>query len=678
MNKSGKGWLHPSRSRMLAAMASLCLLMPQVVTGYEIWRQHTSTLGLAERNINVLVDLMSGEVQRTLNAVDEIIDQTTLDISTHADRDAVETRRVMRERAMGVPAIFGLMVVDDKGMALASLHGFSPRHQSFADRVRREAQASGRPFHIGRLTPDPFDGTPVIPFARFRHDAQGEIDGLTIASMSARFFRELFAQIKSLPHATITLAQLDGTPLVQIPESDGSSLSPLPEFQPFAADAGLLYGGDKDGKRIVAYRTVRPFALRLTVAVDADELLAPWRSNSLRLILADLTISILLAFAMLQSWRGWRAEMTQDKTREEEELLLRMSRFALNNSADMVVWSDEQGAITFANLTAHQRLGYAPDAMVGLHVADIDPAFHAAMWPEKMDELRKARSLRFDSTLRDRNGAVIPVEVSVSLFSWANQDFACALIRDISERKKTEDTLAERTRRLEASNTELEEFAYVASHDLREPLRMVNAFIGLLERRYGPQLDDTGREYVAFARDGAQRMDRLILDLLEYSRVGAESRPLGVIDLTRSAEAARRDLSMSLQESGAILEMPDEFPMVWGDQGELTRLLVNLIGNAIKYHHPDRAPHIRIAVETGGGLATCRVEDNGIGISPQYFDRIFRIFQRLHGRESYDGTGIGLAVCKKIVERHGGRIWLASVPDQGTTFFFTLRLASEF
>jgi len=168
----------------------------------------------------------------------------------------------------------------------------------------------------------------------------------------------------------------------------------------------------------------------------------------------------------------------------------------------------------------------------------------------------------------------------------------------------------------------------------------------------------------------------LILDLLEYSRVGAESRPLAVIDLTHSAQAARHDLSMAIAERGAVLEMPEQLPMVWGDPGELTRLLVNLIGNSLKYRHPDRPSLIRLAVECADGMATCRVEDNGIGISPQYFDRIFRIFQRLHGRDLYEGTGIGLAVCKKIVERHGGRIWVSSAPDQGTTFFFTLRLAS--
>ncbi|MGE4281233.1 MAG: ATP-binding protein [Magnetospirillum sp.] len=673
----GNGWLHPSRSRILVGMAALCLLMPQVITGYEIWRQYDNTLTLAERNIDVLADLLYGEVQRALNAVDEIIDQTTLDISTHAERNPAEMRRYMRERALGVPAIFGLMAVDDKGHALASLHAFSPRHQAFADQIRAQAQASGRPFHIGAPTPDPFDGTMVVPFARFRHDAQGAIDGLTIASMSSQFFRELFLQVKSLPHATMTLALLDGTVLAQTPDSDRTSLASLPEFQRHAPDSDTLFGGPNvESDRIVTYRTLRPFPLRLTVAVGFSDLLGPWRSNALRLILADVTISALLGLAMVQSWRGWRKEMAQVQSRHEEEFSLSISRFALDNSADMVVFSDENGIITYANQTAHQCLDYPPNEMPGLHVADIDPAFDAAQWPEKTAELRKARGLRFDAKLRAKTGRSIPAEVTVSLFHWNNRDFACAIIRDMTERQQAEAMLAERSRRLEASNTELEQFAYVASHDLREPLRMVNAFVGLLERRYGEQLDKEGREYIGFARDGAQRMDRLILDLLEYSRVGAESRPLAVIDLTHSAQAARHDLSMAIAERGAVLEMPEQLPMVWGDPGELTRLLVNLIGNSLKYRHPDRPSLIRLAVECADGMATCRVEDNGIGISPQYFDRIFRIFQRLHGRDLYEGTGIGLAVCKKIVERHGGRIWVSSAPDQGTTFFFTLRLAS--
>jgi len=662
---------------MLAVMALLCLLTPQIVTGYEIWRQYANTRSLAERNLNVLADLLSGEVLRDLNAVDQVIDQTTLDISTHAERPAAEMRRVMRERAVGVEAIFSLMVVDAKGNALASLHGFSPRHQSFADRIRADAQSSGRPFHIGAPLPDPFDGTLVVPFARFRHNAHGEIDGLTIASMSVQFFRDHFLQIKSLPHAAMTLARMDGALLAQTPEADGANLAHLPEFQAHAPDSGLLLdGATRDSRRMVAYRTLRPFALRLTVAVDFDELLAAWRSNTLRLVLADLAISLLLGLAMRQWWRGWRREAVLEQARRDEEFSLSMSRFALNNSAEMVVFSDELGVITYANQSAHDTLGYAPDELVGLHVADIDPAFAPSQWPEKTNELRQAGTLRLDANLRHKSGRSVPAEVAISMFSWNGRDFACAIIRDTSERKQAEAMLAERTRRLEASNTELEQFAYVASHDLREPLRMVNAFVGLLERRYGEQLDAEGRDYINFARDGAQRMDRLILDLLEYSRVGVESRPLCVCDLTRSAEAARHDLSVAEAESGATLEMPPQFPMVWGDQGELTRLLVNLIGNALKYRHPERTPHITLAVETADGIATCRVEDNGIGISPQYFDRIFRIFQRLHGRDRYDGTGIGLAICKKIVERHGGRIWVASVPDQGTTFFFTLRLAS--
>ncbi|MCA1908664.1 MAG: PAS domain S-box protein [Magnetospirillum sp.] len=677
MNKQGNGWLPPVRSRMMGVIVALGLLVPQTVTSYEIWRQYETTCRLAERNVNILVDLLAGEIHHDLNAVDQVIDQTTLDISTHAERPAAEMRRFMRERSLGVPAIFGLMVVDAQGNALASLHGFSPRHQSFADRIRADAQASGRPFHIGAPLPDPFDGTLVVPFARFRHTAQGEIDGLTIASMSVQYFRDRFLQIKSLPHITLTLAHVDGTILAQTPENDGTSLATLPEFQPHAADSGLVFDDSSAGSsRMVAYRTLRPFALRLTVSVDFDELLGPWRSNALRLVLADLVITLLLILALRQWWRGWQREAARLQSQKDEELSLSMARFALSNSADMVVFSDEMGVITYANQSAHDILGYDPEGLVGLHVADIDPAFHPSQWPAKTDELRQAGTFRFEAELRGKHGDVIPAEVAVSLFHWNGRDFACAIIRDMAERKQAEAMLAERTRRLEASNTELEQFAYVASHDLREPLRMVNAFVGLLERRYGDQLDAEGRDYVTFARDGAQRMDRLILDLLEYSRVGAESRPLGVIDLTHSAEAARHDLSMAAAESGALLEMPVQWPMVWGDQGELTRLLVNLIGNALKYRHPDRTPKIRLAVETGDGIATIRVEDNGIGISPQYFDRIFRIFQRLHGRERYEGTGIGLAICKKIVERHGGRIWLASVPDQGTTFFFTLRLAT--
>ncbi|QQP88901.1 PAS domain S-box protein [Skermanella sp. TT6] len=239
------------------------------------------------------------------------------------------------------------------------------------------------------------------------------------------------------------------------------------------------------------------------------------------------------------------------------------------------------------------------------------------------------------------------------------------------------DRMARQAEELRRSNAELEQFAYVASHDLREPLRMVTSYLSLLQRRYEDRLDDDARDFIGFARDGATRMDRLILDLLDYSRVGRRSKAMAPIPVAEVIAAARHNLQVALAESAAILRVPPDLPVVPADDNELTRLFQNLIGNAVKYRSPGTVPEISIDWADEPGCWRFGVTDNGLGIAAEHFDRIFMVFQRLHGRGDYDGTGIGLAICRKIVEHHGGRIWVTSEPGRGSTFHFTLAKPAE-
>ncbi|WP_433475945.1 sensor histidine kinase [Spirillospora sp. CA-142024] len=234
--------------------------------------------------------------------------------------------------------------------------------------------------------------------------------------------------------------------------------------------------------------------------------------------------------------------------------------------------------------------------------------------------------------------------------------------------------LNEQTEELRRSNAELEQFAYVASHDLQEPLRKVASFCQMIERRYGDQLDERGRQYIAFAVDGAKRMQALINDLLSFSRVGRLSRPEESVDLNDVARRALDNLATLREETGAEVDVAD-LPEVSGDRTQFTQLFQNLIGNAIKFRREGVPPRVTIDVRGAGDEWEFRCADNGIGIEPRYADRIFLIFQRLHPRDEYTGTGIGLALCKKIVEYHGGRIWLDTGDSggaPGTTFHWTL------
>ena len=243
---------------------------------------------------------------------------------------------------------------------------------------------------------------------------------------------------------------------------------------------------------------------------------------------------------------------------------------------------------------------------------------------------------------------------------------------DVEDMRKANEALAR-------SNRELEQFAYVASHDLQEPLRMVSSYTQLLARRYQDKLDQDANDFIAYAVDGANRMQRLIQDLLTYSRVTTRGLAAAPMDAHEALGEAVRNLQAAIQQAGALVTN-EELPEVLGDRTQIAQVFQNLVGNGIKFHKPGQPPRVHISAQRCAeqpAMWTFTVRDNGIGIEHHHFERLFVIFQRLHGKKEYPGTGIGLALCKRIVERHGGTIWLESEPGEGTTFLFTLPGAAE-
>lgn len=242
---------------------------------------------------------------------------------------------------------------------------------------------------------------------------------------------------------------------------------------------------------------------------------------------------------------------------------------------------------------------------------------------------------------------------------------------EVAERKRAELERERLVADLARSNRELEQFAYVASHDLQEPIRMVSSYVGLLDRKYRGQLDEKADSYIHFAVDGAERMHKLIEGLLEYSRAVRREVRFRTVDMNAVFSNAVSNLSASIRETQAVVTK-DDLPAVFGDEVQLIQLLQNLIGNGIKYHKQGVPPVVRVSATRDGADRVFSVRDNGIGIDPRYFERIFQIFQRLHSRDEYPGTGIGLSICKRIVDRHHGRVWIESSPGDGSTFFFTI------
>jgi hypothetical protein len=282
-----------------------------------------------------------------------------------------------------------------------------------------------------------------------------------------------------------------------------------------------------------------------------------------------------------------------------------------------------------------------------------------------------------------------PPEAAIEI-EFAGQKYAIAAGRDqiLDFLLSTYETAVEQNRELRAagealehqkqelarSNAELQQFAYVASHDLQEPLRTISCFLKLLDDRYRGQLDKSGREFIAFAVDGAHRMSQLINDLLTYARVDSRGKPIVPTDAARAVNAALANLRVAIAESGAQVDC-GPLPAVKADEAQLIQLFQNLVANAVKFRRKDAPPRVAISAVRAGAECAFTVRDNGIGIDPAHFHMLFQIFKRLHTREEYPGTGIGLAVCKKIVERHGGRIWVESGPGQGAAFSFTLAAA---
>jgi PAS domain S-box-containing protein len=365
------------------------------------------------------------------------------------------------------------------------------------------------------------------------------------------------------------------------------------------------------------------------------------------------------------------------RKRAERDLRASEARFRSLTalSSDWYWEQDEQFRLTFMSSLLSERTGLDATSYIGRRRWD-QPALNLteADWDRHRAQLERHEpfsDFEMERTGPDGN----PVWLSISGEPVFDEDGHLrgyrGVGRDITERKRAQAVLRAAYDELARSNAELQQFAYVASHDLQEPLRMIGSYTQLLERRYIDKLDQDAREFMNFIVDGATRMKQLIEDLLAYSRVGTRGKELMPVPAQVALDKALLNLRATIESSGAAITH-DSLPEVTADDTQLVQLLQNLIGNAIKFRKKDEPPRIHVGVQDSGGEWRFCVADEGIGIETQYFERIFMVFHRLHTRDEYPGTGIGLAICKKVIDRHGGRIWLESAPGKGSKFYFTL------
>jgi PAS domain S-box-containing protein len=379
-----------------------------------------------------------------------------------------------------------------------------------------------------------------------------------------------------------------------------------------------------------------------------------------------------------QIYRLEKLEIQRKQAEKSLERLYHQNELILNAAGEGIFGLDIYGKHTFVNPAAAQMLGYTVNELIGRHSHTL---WHykksdGSSYPVEECPIYAAYKdgrvhHRDDEVFWRKDGTCFPVTyASTPIIEDGNIAGAVVTFRDITERKQAEEELKKLSDELARSNADLQQFAYTASHDLQEPIMVVAGFVNLLARRYKGKLDEKADEFIEYAIDGTKRMQVLIKDLLDYSRVGSTGRSFTPTDCLSALDKAVFNLQIVLKASGAVITH-DDLPTVMADSSQLIRLFQNLISNAIKFHGKE-APRIHISAKQKEDEWIFSFKDNGIGIDPKFSDQIFVMFQRLHTKKEYPGTGIGLATCKKIIERHGGRIWVESEPGKGSTFFFSI------
>jgi PAS domain S-box-containing protein len=362
---------------------------------------------------------------------------------------------------------------------------------------------------------------------------------------------------------------------------------------------------------------------------------------------------------------------SEAKQSARQQARLELFATALDLSSDAVFLVDrETMRFVDVNRRACELLGLERDELLQRepHVNSPDlgsldqlrAAYDAAIADSPNPQEHKIDMLRSD-------GTTVPCEVRRQAIRSEERWIIVATARDITEQRRAEAEIRRRVEELTRSNHELEQFAYITSHDLSEPLRMVASYTQLLERRYAAHFDQDAREFMGFIVGGAQRMKQLIDDLLTYSRAGRAGIALKELALDLALDDALANLAHAVRTTGATIER-EPLPTILADRSGMVQVFQNIVGNAIKFRHTERPPVVSVWCRDAGPDWMIAIEDNGIGIAPEYFERIFAVFQRLHPRQDYEGTGIGLAICKKVIERHKGQIIVDSTPGKGATF----------
>ena len=446
--------------------------------------------------------------------------------------------------------------------------------------------------------------------------------------------------------------------------------STIPAVRAVLGYEGICEGKDYRGVDVLAYVCKIPGTPWFMVAkVDRSEIFTELSYRTVVIVIFTLVFIILTGVAIAWIYHLRLINIYKKLFNSD----IRYRRLFETAKEGIIFLDADNGMIIDVNPFIIEMLGFSHDQFLGKHLWDLGFFRNVIENKDKFFELQEKEYIHYeDMPFETFDGRRIDVEFINNIYKVGSQKVVQCNIRNITERKHSEQKLKQTNIELERSNKELEQFAYIASHDLQEPLRMISSFTQLLAKKYNHELGKEADEFIHYIVDGANRMQHLIQDLLSFSRIINRGDSFSPADSRLAMEEAIANLHVSIKESGAIITY-DDLPVIMADYGQMVQVFQNLIGNAVKFHS-EESPRIHISATPEDGEWLFSVKDNGIGIEAQYFTRIFIIFQRLHTGAQYPGTGIGLAICNRIIHRHEGRIWVESEPGKGSVFYFTIKM----
>ena len=665
-------------------LLAFALLVLGGVIGMDLYSEHKSIDAREREQLSAQARVVDENLARELHATNLVLDSIRSDLPGLKARRDGNDQIIHRLQAMAqaMPEMRTLIILDSAGTVTASnREGLIGQNYSAREYFKIARQSNdpailhvAQPFTTGL-------GVFAIAFVKVIRDARGAFDGVVTATVDPGYFSILLDSVRYAPDMWVSLAHGDGKLFLMVPPRPGTEGTDL--AKPGSFRNRHLATGEKASvmtgfvqatgeERMLAQRIIKPAnvpmdkALAVAVARDLSSIFGVWREEALvrggLFGVLTLVSALGLYFSRRRQSIYDRLAAAQEAERRRVEGELRLTRFSVEAASDAIFWITPDARIVDVNRAACRSLGYTREELLRLRVADVDPHYDASVWPQHFAELRQRGSMTFESEQRAKDGSLLPVEIVASYIHLEDTELNCAFVRDVSGRKQAE---AEILR----SNAELEQFSYSISHDMRQPLRMISSYLQLLDISLAETLDAEKRGYLNFAADGAKRLDRMLVALLEYSRVGRMGEPPIWAESHGILEEALLFLQPAIAEAAADIRVEGDWPRVFVSRDEVLRLLQNLIGNALKFRVAGRAPAIEVRSASDGKAWRVSVSDNGTGVASDQIGRLFQVFSRLHSRAAYEGTGIGLALCRKIAEHHGGRIWAESKGEGcGCTF----------